>query len=185
MIPWERTISDTQTKIGYRTIVHKSFFAPDGTVRTYDIVNPIGTEVGLVVAITPEKKVIVAEQFRPGPEKIMLELPGGFANPGETPEQTARRELKEETGYVSERFQYLGPVYKDGYSNGVWHVFAAFDCTLAGPSETDDGEFVDVHLISIAELIQNAQTGKMTDSGGVLLAYELLKEMEGKDGKSC
>ncbi len=52
-----------------------------------------------VLALTRDKKVILAKQFRPGPNKILMELPGGDMEKGEIPEKAMARELLEETGY--------------------------------------------------------------------------------------
>ena len=177
---WKRAKADTQTKIGWRTIVHKTFVDPTGTPHTFDIVGQQGSAVGLVIALTPEYEVIVAEQFRPGPEKVFQELPGGFCEAGEEPQAAALRELHEETGYVSNDVLYLGSVYKDAYTNTMWHYVLARNCTIDGAAHTDAGEFIVVNKISIAQLFENARTGRMSDSEGVFLAYELLKEMEKK-----
>src|SRR5215510_12707823 len=47
-----------------------------------------------VVAVTPEKKVVVVKQFRFGVAKMTVEIPAGIINQGEIPEQAAARELK-------------------------------------------------------------------------------------------
>ena len=63
-----------------------------------------------IVAVTPEKKVVVVRQFRFGTEKISTEIPGGLIDPGEEAKTAAMRELQEETGYTSSKWTYLGPV---------------------------------------------------------------------------
>ena len=52
-----------------------------------------------VFALTTSNQVILARQFRPGPNAVLDELPGGAIEGGETPEQAGERELLEETGY--------------------------------------------------------------------------------------
>jgi len=55
-----------------------------------------------VLAITRDKTFVLVRQFRPAIEMFTLELPGGHVEEGETPEQSARKELLEETGFGAE-----------------------------------------------------------------------------------
>jgi len=61
-----------------------------------------------IVAITPEKKILVVKQYRFGVKKTTTEIPAGIIEAGETPEQAAIRELREETGYTTANWKYLG-----------------------------------------------------------------------------
>jgi 8-oxo-dGTP pyrophosphatase MutT (NUDIX family) len=60
-----------------------------------------------VIAITPEDELVLVWQFRFGTGALSLEIPGGVIDPGESPEQAARRELREETGYEPDRLELL------------------------------------------------------------------------------
>ena len=53
----------------------------------------------VLAAVTDEGKMVMVRQFRKPAERVMLEVPAGKIDPGEKPEETARRELAEETGY--------------------------------------------------------------------------------------
>ncbi|HMH70492.1 MAG TPA: NUDIX hydrolase, partial [Candidatus Saccharimonadales bacterium] len=128
-----------------------------------------------------ENKVVIAEQFRPGPERIVQDLPGGGINPGEDPQLAVMRELREETGYTSTEVEALGLVYKDAYTNASWHFYLAKNCEAAHDQELDNGEFVNVKLISIDELFYNAHNGKMTDVSAVFLAHDQLRKIQ-KEG---
>ena len=80
-----------------------------------------------VIALTAERDVLLVEQFRPVVERDTVELPSGHVDPGETPEQAARRELLEETGFVAARFDLLGTLVPDvgRLANRMWCYFAA------------------------------------------------------------
>jgi ADP-ribose pyrophosphatase len=64
-----------------------------------------------VVATTPDDKIVLVEQYRHGVERATLEIPGGMVDPGDTsPEEAARRELLEETGFAADRWRLIGAV---------------------------------------------------------------------------
>jgi ADP-ribose pyrophosphatase len=179
MEPWKRIEPSSLEKVGWRKISRKTFEAPDGSSYPADIFDADGTRCVAIIALTPEKKVVIARQFRLGPEVVMDEIPGGYVDEGEDPETAAIRELQEETGYGVGAVTYLGKVYKHAWMNTEWHFYLATDCTLGDKGqELEPTEFVDVDLISIGQLFENARTGKMTDTEGVLLAYDQLKLWE-------
>lgn len=181
METWPRKIEPEEMKVGWRWLARKLFTDPSGKEREYYTMARLSTVCIATVALTPENTVIVAEQFRPGPEKIFEELPGGGHDKGEEIEAAARRELHEETGYVPDSMEYLGKIYKDAYSNGEWHYFLARGCTKDGEQHTDDGEFINVKEISIEQLFENAKNAHMTDTEAVFLAYETLKEIQNSE----
>ena len=176
---WQRYADDITTKVGWRTIVRKHFVLPDGTRAEFDTVANVGTNTVAVIALTTDNQVVIAEQFRPGPEKVMQDLPGGMVDPGETPLDAIKRELLEETGYGSDDWQELGVVQDDGYSNIHRHFFLARDCHVAASQALEETEFITVRLLSIDELIQCATSGSMTDGIAVLYAYDELTKRKG------
>jgi ADP-ribose pyrophosphatase len=176
--PWKRIDPTEDTKFGFRHIVTKTFAMPDGRTQTYHTKDSEDTIAIGVIALTPENEVIIAHQFRPGPEKMMDEIPGGGAYQGEGLEEAARRELLEETGYEPGKFSFLGQVNKDAYTNTVWHYFLALDCKKVDEQALDENEFIEVKLITIDQLFKNARQGKMTDVSAVFLAYPTLLKLQ-------
>ena len=178
MRPWERIEPTKVTKVGWRVVTSKTFEMPDGEVTTFDTIHPDGQEFAAIIAITKNGKVIIARQFRSGPELVMDELPGGFVDAGETPEVAAQRELLEETGYSAGKIRYLGSIHKDTFMNAVWHVLIATDCIKTADPDHGYTEHIEVDLISISQLINNAKTDTMTDHAAILLAYDELMKLK-------
>ncbi len=92
--------------------------APHYSIRTRDYVS--------ILAITRDKTLVLVRQFRPAIEMFTLELPCGHVDEGETPEQSARKELLEETGFVAEDVTLLGALAPDTgrLDTRLWCFFA-------------------------------------------------------------
>jgi ADP-ribose pyrophosphatase len=177
---WKRVDPTREHRIGHRLIVTKTFKMPDDRTAEFETVNHEASHCIATVALTSENTVVIAEQFRPGPEKILEELPGGGVEIEDVDfEQAARRELKEETGYEAGAMTLLGNVYKDAYVNSTWHYFFATDCVRRGSDQQlDKDEFAMVKCISISHLLDNARNGRMTDVSAVFLAYDRLIKLK-------
>ncbi|WP_282204258.1 NUDIX domain-containing protein [Kitasatospora fiedleri] len=94
---WREITSETAfTKYG-RSVEKVAFELPDGSKNDFYL--KCERPAAAVLALTPDRQVILARQFRPGPRRILHELPGGFVEPATDPAATAAAELLEETGY--------------------------------------------------------------------------------------
>ncbi len=111
-----------------------------------------------ILAITDDQQVLCVRQYRPAVERYTLELPSGIIDPGETPEQSARRELIEETGYEAAWLQVLGPMYPDTgrLGNQIWCCFAKGLRRLEGRQPEAGIEVVEM---SLQELLRATSEG--------------------------
>ena len=178
MSGWSRYAPDKVIQVGWRTITRKHFVLPDGTRHEFDTIEVVGKQVVAVVALTTDNQVIIAQQFRSGPEKLLDELPGGMVEAGEQPVDAVVRELLEETGYVVGKIEPLGLALDDGYSNIERHYFFASECTQIAAQTLEAAEDVHVKLISVDELLRNARQAKMTDLLAVFYAQERLELLQ-------
>jgi ADP-ribose pyrophosphatase YjhB (NUDIX family) len=80
----------------------------------------------VIVALDPQGRLLLVRQFRPAVSAVTLELPAGHIEPGETPEQAARKELLEETGYAAETLKPLGTFSPSTarFTNRIWCFLA-------------------------------------------------------------
>jgi ADP-ribose pyrophosphatase len=172
---WELLGSERQGQAGRRVLVAKTFRLPDGTQKTFTVMEfASGVAAAAVIALTVRGTVVLAEQYRPGPGRVMAELPGGGVDPGEPLADGAARELAEETGYVPGELSYLGEMRYDAYCGMARHYFLATGCERRHEQRLDPGEFVTVREVTLGELLTLAMSGAMTDPGGVLLALPYL-----------
>ncbi len=115
-----------------------------------------------VLALTPDNQVIIAKQFRPGPKKVLMELPGGFVDPNEEPEVTMKRELLEETGYEGD-VKFITTCLDDAYSTMVRYCFVATNCKKVKEIENGEDEFTELVLVPLEEFKNVLRSGQMTD----------------------
>ena len=132
-----------------------------------------------VVAFTREGDLLVVEQFRHGIDGPTLEIPGGGCDEGESPAESARRELREETAFVSERWVALGSCTPNpATQNNRCHTFLALDCDPDGALALDPAEELQVWACSWSEWQARMRRGEVHHAL-VLAAFQLLSLWEG------
>ena len=115
-----------------------------------------------VVAITPKKKFILVKQYRFGSGRITTEIPAGLIDKNESSRDSAIRELKEETGYTTENWQYLGSVEPNpAYLNNRCHHWLALDALKTDAPDLDEGEDIAVEFYSIDRLAHAIHSGEV------------------------
>ncbi len=118
-----------------------------------------------IVPLTADGNVIVIRQYRFGAEKIVTEIPGGLVDIGEGHREAAIRELREETGYASDDWVYLGASEPNpAIHNNLCHHWLANGAVKAAEPELDEGEDIEVELISADQLLSKVQSGEIRHS---------------------
>lgn len=121
-----------------------------------------------ILAITEDDCVILVRQYRKAVERALLELPAGKIELNEEPAQTAKRELKEETGFQAEKMEYLLEFFTSpGFTNEKVYIFLASGLT-EGETALEHGEFVETEIIHINDLTKMIDRGQILDSKTII-----------------
>ncbi|WP_169737517.1 NUDIX hydrolase [Haematomicrobium sanguinis] len=157
---------------GFRTVTTRNYRMPDGTVSAWDLVDD-GESVA-VLALTPDHRVVLARQFRPGPGKILLEMPGGRVDHAENVIVAGQRELREETGYGGSNAEYVGSTWQSSTSRLQQHVIIVRDAVELGAPTLDTEEFIETVTVTLTEFRNLLASGELTDQG---LGYRALEHL--------
>lgn len=130
-----------------------------------------------ILAVTGDGRVLCLRQYRPPVERYTLELPSGLIDPGETPEESARRELLEETGYQAGTLEVLPPMLPDTgrLGNRIW------PCVAAGLHREEGREpeaGLEVVSLSVPELLRATADGRFDHA--LHVAVILMAQLRGK-----
>lgn len=111
-------------------------------------------DVAVIVALTPEREVLLVEQYKHGYGDVLLEIPGGLVDADDADSLTAaQRELREETGYAAARLQPLGALINDPTRrNNRVHGFLALDAQPVGEQHLDANEEISVRRVPYDEI---------------------------------
>ncbi len=150
---------------GFLRLLDRTFRLPNGRTSHWDILD--SGDVAAVVALTDAETVVLARQFRPGPLALFDDLPGGFVDPGETPERAAARELLEETGYTGD-VRVVGSTWLSPAATVRRYAAVATGCRRVADPVAAEEEFCEPVEIPLSEFRRRVRGGQMSD---IDLAY--------------
>lgn len=144
---------------------------PDGQIVEDYLQIAVAEHVVMVVR-ADDGKFLLQRQYKHGPRAVVLTFPAGGIEPGETPNEAARRELQEETGFCVHDWRYFGRFVLNGnQGSGAVHVLLAEGIENAGPTllpANPDLEEQEVLWLMEAELVEAAKGGQFKISSHAL-----------------
>jgi ADP-ribose diphosphatase len=150
---------------------------PDGSTSMREYIMHPGAVA--VLALLDNGKLLMERQYRYAPQREFIEIPAGKIDTHEDILLTAQRELLEETGYVAAEWEHLTTAWPCiGYADERIEYFLARGLSHQG-RQLDDGEFLEVFELSIAEAIEWIRQGKINDSKTMVGLFWLEKMLNG------
>lgn len=136
-------------------------------------------DASAVVALDEGGNVILKREYRYCYDRELLEIPAGAFNDGETdPLAVARRELLEETGYVSDDWEYLGPTVESSAKlTNFMHIFLARNCRKVALQQLDATEELTVELVPLSKAVDMVMTNEIccnSSAHGILRAARMV-----------
>lgn len=130
-----------------------------------------------VIPVTDNNEILMVKQYRYPHEKVMLEIPAGKLEPGETHYDCGKRELLEETGCTCKNYEYVGEVVPTpAYLTEVIHMYIATGLEFS-EQKLDEDEFLEVEKVPLEKAVEMVMKGEITDSKtqiGILKAWHII-----------
>jgi ADP-ribose pyrophosphatase len=140
--------------------LHQNKVLPDGTNNPALFYVLHAPEWINVIALTGDNQILLVEQYRHGIHETTLEIPGGMADGGENPADTAKRELLEETGYSSGSWESLGKTSSNpAILSNYTHLYLAKNCVKTAPPQPDGHEDIKIHKMPLEEFLRLTADG--------------------------
>jgi ADP-ribose pyrophosphatase len=161
----EKTISTEKIYKGKIIDLHvDEVTLPNGKTSKRELIKHPGAVA--VIALTPEGKLVLVEQYRKALEKSIVEIPAGKLEPGEEPIVTAARELEEETDYGCDKLEHLISFYTSpGFADELVHLYAAKNIKrIEGARELDEDEFVEQIEVTVEEASMMIEEKRIHDA---------------------
>ncbi|MEO6219036.1 MAG: NUDIX hydrolase [Ginsengibacter sp.] len=174
---WKTLSSEYISKHTYFTARKDKCEKADGKIiEEYFVVELPTTACAL--PITEDGKILMIKQYRHPVGKIILELPGGFVDKNELPEDAMKRELMEETGYEFTHIEQVGRIAANpGVLDNYTELFLAKGGKKTSSQDLDHNEEIEVITVSLEELKAMFFGNKINQALHACCIFYALREM--------
>jgi ADP-ribose pyrophosphatase len=161
----------TDGKTVYMDLYQDRVRTSKGNVITYTQYR--ASDVVIIVPFLDNDRLVMIRQYRYPVDKVLLEFPAGHVETAENPQNTAARELEEETGYKAETIECIYKYHPSvSRSRQTVHVFRAAGLSKKGAIKHDGGEDINLEILTVSDLRQQIQQGKV-ECASTLVSYLL------------
>ncbi len=142
---------------------------PDGNKVVYDYIEHVPG--ACILPVDDDGNIMLVSQYRNAVDDLTLEVPAGCMNKSEAPEECAKRELEEETGYIADDIIYVMKTYLlISTSNEYTYVYIGKNLR-PGKKNMDPEEFINVKKFTLNEALDMIKNGKIIDSKTIIAIY--------------
>ena len=133
----------------------------------------------VILPLFEDGTVLLERQFRYPNAKVFIEYPAGKIDSGEDHLLCAQRELREETGFTAGRWDFITTIHNAiAYSDEHLDIYLARDL-VAGPTQLDDGEFLETFTATVPEVLEMIRRHEITDVKTIIGTFWLEKVLAG------
>jgi ADP-ribose pyrophosphatase len=150
-------------------LVERDFRDPSGNDFARTFVDSPG--VVAIAAVDADRRLVMVHQYRPALDLALWEIPAGMRDvPDEPALECAKRELREETGFVAKEWRHIGQVAQSpGTSNSVAEMFLATDLVRGAASPQGPEEMSSsIHLVDLDEAVRMVERGEVINSLAII-----------------
>lgn len=166
--PWKVLSKEEKYKNPWMTVTEERVIHPDGKPGLFGIVSK---RDGVAVLPIDGDKLYLVNQFRYAWNTNSIEVVCGLTDPGETPEDAARRELQEELGLKAKTLIPLGKIKPLGIMRNTSHLFLAMDLTQT-ETEREGSEVIEEYVTTLPEAVQKVMNSEIVHWSTVVLIFK-------------
>jgi ADP-ribose pyrophosphatase len=178
LVPWRKIGEPEIIAQGYgKTFIKQQFLDHKNQEADFFFVNT--RDWATILAITQDNKVIMTRQYKQGADVFVDELPAGMAETSDkSPEQTAARELLEETGYEAAELVPLGFIWANSRnSHSRAHCFLATGCKKVTEMQLDESEELETYEIELNDFIAKILNTEIINWDAYIIILRALKHL--------
>ena len=177
-MPWKTLQSDEVLASPFVVVHRDKVELPDG-VQIDDFYTVTVSDAAMIVALTEDNSVLLKSEYRYSCGEELIECPAGTFDRNETDSlQVAKRELLEETGYMSEKWTYLGATRENTSKlTNTMHLFLAKDCIKVCEQHLDKTEHMDLIIVPLEKAVDMVLKSKIrcnSSAHGILRAARMI-----------